>query len=312
MIRHWELNAFVLLPFGNASTKTAAKTGRQQPWTGGTSGLNCSFEPTVFALSPPTALASYPGCGSTVTRLLIELATSRWTGSIYGDKSLYNNEPHAFRGEMTTKSVIAVKTHYPSVGRGNILNTLNRSVLIVRDPHRALPSFGNWRFGKMHGSQHEMQAPEAWWETYRDKNFRGKFAQWVRQVVFWVGTHDRANRFTVVYEDLVDPGRALEALGRLASFLGVNTTEDTLKCAWAEAMRKNRTGIKRRTKYVPKFTPSQECFMTAELSKLEETLAGETEILLALRGYKRNVTDCAALAMVNTSDTGFGSTYLVG
>lgn len=59
--------------------------------------------------SVPTALASYPGSGSTLTRLLLEVATEIYTGSVYGDVSLYNNTAHRFLGEFHRANVSCVK-----------------------------------------------------------------------------------------------------------------------------------------------------------------------------------------------------------
>ena len=58
---------------------------------------------------PPPALVSYPGSGSTLTRLLLEMGTHIYSGSVYGDFSLYNNTGHKFLGEFNTTSVSVVK-----------------------------------------------------------------------------------------------------------------------------------------------------------------------------------------------------------
>ena len=64
---------------------------------------------------PPPALVSYPGSGSTLTRLLLEMVTQIKTGSVYGDVSLYNNSGHQFLGEFNTTFVSVVKVRLPRV-----------------------------------------------------------------------------------------------------------------------------------------------------------------------------------------------------
>lgn len=72
--------------------------------------LSCSssaiLPPSMYNFSedprPPPALVSYPGSGSTLTRLLLEMGTHIYSGSVYGDFSLYNNSGHKFFGEFNT------------------------------------------------------------------------------------------------------------------------------------------------------------------------------------------------------------------
>ena len=79
--------------------------------------LSCSssaiLPPSMYNFSkdprPPPALVSYPGSGSTLTRLLLEMVTQIKTGSVYGDVSLYNNRRHQFLGEFNTTFVSVVK-----------------------------------------------------------------------------------------------------------------------------------------------------------------------------------------------------------
>lgn len=80
--------------------------------------LSCSsssamLPPSMYHFSedprPPPALVSYPGSGSTLTRLLLEMGTHIYSGSVYGDWSLYNNSGHQFFGEFNTTSVCVVK-----------------------------------------------------------------------------------------------------------------------------------------------------------------------------------------------------------
>eukprot|EP00961_Rhodomonas_salina_P159507 2148068-Rhodomonas_salina.1 len=56
-------------------------------WSSNATGTMCTFKPATFKPMPSTMLASYPGSGSTMTRMLLEVASGVLTGSIYGDNS---------------------------------------------------------------------------------------------------------------------------------------------------------------------------------------------------------------------------------
>ena len=138
----------------------------------------------------PTVLASYPGSGSTITRLLIEMTTGVWTGSIYGDESLYTSMPHPFCGEMTTQDVVAIKSHGPWEGQPTV-EFAKRAVLMLRSPFTAIPSYYNW-FNTFHkkGSkalQHQKQAPEEDWIQWRGGgNVRNQTEYWTNHFSYWV------------------------------------------------------------------------------------------------------------------------------
>mmetsp|Transcript_40166 Transcript_40166/g.82653 ORF Transcript_40166/g.82653 Transcript_40166/m.82653 type:complete len:184 (+) Transcript_40166:262-813(+) len=87
-------------------------------------------DPTNYSYVPgsvPTALASYPGSGSTLTRLLLEVATEIYTGSVYGDVSLYNNTAHRFLGEFHRANVSCVKVS--SVMLGDIMDVADHRMI---------------------------------------------------------------------------------------------------------------------------------------------------------------------------------------
>ena len=84
--------------------------------------LSCSsslllVHPSMYNFSkdsrPPPALVSYPGSGSTLSRLALEFSTQMLTGSVYGDVSLYNNKAHPFLGEFNTTKTCVVKVRPP-------------------------------------------------------------------------------------------------------------------------------------------------------------------------------------------------------
>ena len=98
---------------GRSLSRTRLRPGA---WRGRPSSVVCdkykrsNAQPAFNSSCIPTVLASYPGSGSTITRLLIEMTTGVWTGSIYGDESLFTSSPHPFCGELTTKNVVAIKS----------------------------------------------------------------------------------------------------------------------------------------------------------------------------------------------------------
>eukprot|EP00931_Biecheleriopsis_adriatica_P009120 TRINITY_DN110224_c0_g1_i1.p1 TRINITY_DN110224_c0_g1~~TRINITY_DN110224_c0_g1_i1.p1 ORF type:complete len:334 (+),score=63.49 TRINITY_DN110224_c0_g1_i1:35-1036(+) len=63
------------------------------------------------ALSTKTWLATYPGCGSTWVRTLLEAATGMLTGSIYCDPHLQAE----FKGECRREDTLVIKTHCPNM-----------------------------------------------------------------------------------------------------------------------------------------------------------------------------------------------------
>lgn len=97
-----------------------ADTSRKHPHTCSSFNFADPTDYSYVAGSVPTALASYPGSGSTLTRLLLEVATEIYTGSVYGDVSLYNNSAHRFLGEFHLANVSCVKVS--SVVLGDIID----------------------------------------------------------------------------------------------------------------------------------------------------------------------------------------------
>ena len=82
-----------------------------------------------------TALASFPGSGSTWMRYLLQQSTGIWTGSIYNDEMLKKT---GFAAEhVTNSSVLFIKTHKYEI---NDMKRFDRVVLLVRNPADAILS----------------------------------------------------------------------------------------------------------------------------------------------------------------------------
>ena len=64
-----------------------------QQWVCQATGAQCPTKTGVLKNWPKTVLASYPGSGSTLLRLLIEQATGVLTGTVFKDPSLLSSQP---------------------------------------------------------------------------------------------------------------------------------------------------------------------------------------------------------------------------
>jgi len=220
--------------------------------------------PKFSASCKPTALASYPGSGSTIVRLLIEMATGVWTGSIYRDLSLYNGSPHAFRGEGSIHDVVAVKTHQTNTllrakrrlrRRGVAPLEAERAVLIVRNPEGAIPSKFNFLYWKNSNQQHQTQAPEVAWEDWRDSHYAEELKLWSEHFQYWADNFARPEQlFVVRFESLVANETGPMALSDLTSFLGFPSTDASL--TWKAVMQVLSKGIHRPKFYQPQLTPT--------------------------------------------------------
>ena len=106
--------------------------------------------------SETVALVSFPGSGNTWTRLLLEQVTGIFTGSVYCDRELKQEE---FLGEsVASGNVIVVKTHipgkgYPTMHRRAINPTnLKGAIFITRNPLDCLVS--EWNGQNLHKHRH--------------------------------------------------------------------------------------------------------------------------------------------------------------
>jgi len=89
-------DAFLLAPakMATAPPRSCTFDAGTGECTTGRARAGCPTKTAVFKDVPMTVLASYPGSGSTLSRLLIEQATGVVTGSgVYKDPSLLNAKP---------------------------------------------------------------------------------------------------------------------------------------------------------------------------------------------------------------------------
>lgn len=198
--------------------------------------------------------------------------------------------------------VVAIKTHYPwrhGADQERVLHLsreLERAVVVLRDPWKAIPSYYNWLYGSAIGNQHGVQAPEDKWLEFRTDGtavVHGEMAAWTRLVRFWSEKFDdlghgdehdndgidqggknsnkvkgHPHRLILRYEDLVSGDVGAETLQRLASYLGYDMPLDEVRCVWGEVMGAKSDGVRRKKLYTPGFTTEQESIMKDELMKL--------------------------------------------
>ena len=100
------------------------------------------------------ALPSYPGSGSTWTRMALEQATGIYTGSVYCDPEL---KSRGLLGEkLSSSNVLAVKTHLPDKDLFvpyeeyydlSKFKNVTAAIFIIRNPLDSFVAQWNWKHG---------------------------------------------------------------------------------------------------------------------------------------------------------------------
>mmetsp|Transcript_22031 Transcript_22031/g.63169 ORF Transcript_22031/g.63169 Transcript_22031/m.63169 type:complete len:383 (+) Transcript_22031:230-1378(+) len=246
-------------------------------------------QPAFNSSCIPTVLASYPGSGSTITRLLIEMTTGVWTGSIYGDGSLYNSLPHPFCGEMTTRSVVAIKSHGPWEGQHTVVFA-KRAVLMLRSPFTAIPSYFNW-FHTFHkkgaqAQQHQMQAPEEEWIQWRGNNVKNQTEAWVHHFSYWMDRFNSSDTlFVAKFDDLVHDGTSgPRVLSEIVNFLDFPGEFNRTKKVWHNTIYNRSSAVRREKSYKPTFTKAQTKFIFSQLKELKRKYGKRNKLVAGILG----------------------------
>jgi hypothetical protein len=180
----------------------------------GKKGDKCPIlAPKAMSMNP-TMIASYPGSGAKLTWKLIRAVSGYMTSD---DAIDLNNL-------SKTKQVIAIKTHYPARGSTPALfapyNDVPRSVLLIRNPFNAIPSFHSFIYEQsLQLTGHSQRAPVNRWITWRDKHFEMELDLWVTHTRFWMTHHPSEDRLIVPYEYLIKRGSGPTELRKLRTFL---------------------------------------------------------------------------------------------
>ena len=242
----------------------------------------------------PVWLASFPGSGSELLRSLVEGLTGHPTDEVYNRASDCNYHP------------VLCKTHWPLwIGGHRHWGPVHRpsfadsSIVLLRNPLHAIPSFFNYKWEESHGvPDHSMQGSEEDWIEWRDRRFDGTLQAWKHLLETWdAGLY-------VVYEDLVDPVQGpvvLEEVGRLLEQVGTPVQQHSYDCLWKTVVQERATQKRRPNHTTPRFTKAQLTAMRDVLTSMENPALASV-----LRGYTAQVE---ALLLSSTQSLRGASSY---
>eukprot|EP00554_Chaetoceros_debilis_P005612 CAMPEP_0194074574 /NCGR_PEP_ID=MMETSP0149-20130528/1663_1 /TAXON_ID=122233 /ORGANISM="Chaetoceros debilis, Strain MM31A-1" /LENGTH=792 /DNA_ID=CAMNT_0038754789 /DNA_START=351 /DNA_END=2729 /DNA_ORIENTATION=- len=181
----------------------------------------------------PTMNASYPGSGARLSWKLIRAITGHMTSDDAVDE-----------GDLAKQGlVISIKTHYPAHGSNDELfkpfASIDRSVLVLRNPVNAIPSFLSYLYERSNGLEnHSTRAPPEYWIEWRDKNFESALFSWVEHTLFWLEHNTKGNLLVIAYEHLINKETGPEDLARIGNFLAESSgielpqTPQAIPCVW--------------------------------------------------------------------------------
>uniref|UniRef100_M4BFE8 Sulfotransferase domain-containing protein n=1 Tax=Hyaloperonospora arabidopsidis (strain Emoy2) TaxID=559515 RepID=M4BFE8_HYAAE len=168
------------------------------------------------------AIASYPRCGNSLMRGLLEKVTGIYTGCDTRPDRVLSKElqEYGMKGEgVVDDSVWFVKTHFPErVGYKEF--PVHKAILVVRNPWDAIDSYFNMTLtnthnNSLHESQYERFA-DRW-----DRLLRNEIDVWMKFYRYWTTTAD-IPVIVVRYENLLMHRE--ETLRRVFLFLTGKTT----------------------------------------------------------------------------------------
>ena len=173
---------------------------------------------------PQTALASFPGCGNTWSRHLIQQLSGVWTGSLYNDPDLGKG---GFNAEGVHDSRVSViKTHWPYVKpNATAVERYPRTVLVVRSPQECLLA----EYHRRYSSKHTGLAPDELFNTTQWNYYvKGQVRYWFSFYQTWL----KKNTCTLVLDFHQLKSDLSAELRQLALFLGIRgeKLEDNIKC----------------------------------------------------------------------------------
>lgn len=181
----------------------------------------------------PTMIASYPGSGARLSWKLIRAVT----GFMTSDDAVDTNDL------AKQALVIAIKTHYPAHGSNEALfkpfANVDRSVLLIRNPMKSMPSFLSYLYEQENGLEnHSTRVPVEEWIQWRDHHFQEEIMSWVQHTLFWMEHNEPNDTLIMSYEDLINEDTGPTELGRLGSFLQATSGEElaqsakNIPCVW--------------------------------------------------------------------------------
>ena len=181
----------------------------------------------------PTMNASYPGSGARLSWKLIRAVTGLMTSDDAVDTD-----------DLSKKGVVvSIKSHYPAHGSSEALfkpfSKVDRSVLLIRNPVKAMPSFLSYLYEQENGLvNHSTRVPVEHWIEWRDAHFNKELQSWVHHTLFWMEHNAPENTLIMFYESLVNPETGPAELLRLGQFLETSSGEkmaqevEDIPCVW--------------------------------------------------------------------------------
>jgi len=241
---------------------------------------DCSISRPEPRSMKPTMIASYPGSGAKLTWKLTRAVTGVMTGDDFNHNGLVG------KGQ-----VVGIKTHYPSECCSNIdaftpLLLVDQSVLLLRHPMKAIPSYHNFMYERENGlKNHSTRAPLETWIEWRDANFDEQLTAWISLVKFWMGHHSNEQRLITTYEKLIEKETGPKEIYRLGHFVmrgdGLASPEEDIVCLWdyivnTRADENTRRSSKRQgDPSLRPYTEEQLNTMLNELKTLKNLYPGE-------------------------------------
>lgn len=181
----------------------------------------------------PTMNASYPGSGARLSWKLIRAIT----GLMTSDDAIDTNE-------LSKQGlVVSIKSHYPAHGSSEALfkpfSRVDRSVLLIRNPIKSMPSFLSYLYEQENGLEnHSTRVPLERWVEWRDEHFHKELQSWVHHTLFWMEHNAPENTLIVSYERLIDPQTGPDELLRMGQFLEESSGQkmaqeiEDIPCVW--------------------------------------------------------------------------------
>ena len=247
-----------------------------------------------------TMVASYPGSGARLSKKLMQAMSG---GMVCSDVRIQKCKDR--------NDYLTVKTHFPtgnSPGKSfERFASVQRSVLLIRNPAKAMPSWFSFIYEREHHVPgHSAKAPLEEWINFRGKNFNTSLQAWVRHTQFWLEHNRKENTLIVTFEHLVDPQTGPDELEKFERFVSqssgiplIQEPED-IPCMWdyvvnsrGGEMQSHRTGG---PKLYP-YTDEQIDMIVSELSAIGKNYP---EMANIMNDYITEVLELQAAARSKT------------
>lgn len=193
------------------------------------------------------------------------------------------------------------KTHWPAFDRyAHVAERSNEfhthSILLVRSPRRALPSWFNWKWEqKHHLASHTVVAPKADWVDWRNRVFVRQLNKWKSMFVQWRESVPSKVALYVPYEELVVPETGPAWLEKIHALLQESGTPlipvDDLPCIWHRIV-KGKLSSKTKRKdggYTPSFSHEQKELFLDRIDTLSQLFSNESQVTRILQIYRDDI-----------------------